>query len=89
MTKDNTQLTILTFVLGAAVGAIAALLLAPKGGEELRNDIAQAVDDEVNHVRSKGRALKQKAQTLVELAQDHVQDAMESGENAYGRAKNA
>jgi gas vesicle protein len=89
MTQESTPRTILTFALGAAVGAVAALLLAPKGGDELRNDISQAVNDELNHLNSKGRALKQKAQQLVELAQDQVQDATEAGENSYSRAKNA
>ena len=37
--------TILTFALGAGVGAAAALLLAPKSGEELRGDIVAGATD--------------------------------------------
>jgi gas vesicle protein len=55
MAKENTPRTILTFVLGAAAGAVAALLFAPKAGEELRNDIAEAVNDGVNQVSGKGK----------------------------------
>jgi len=40
MTRDHKAGTILTFAMGAAAGAVAALLLAPKTGEELRGDIA-------------------------------------------------
>jgi gas vesicle protein len=89
MPKDNTPRTILTFVFGAAVGAVAALLFAPKVGEELRDDIGEAVNDGVHHLNRKGKGLMQEAQKLVELAQGHVEDAMVAGENAYNRAKNA
>jgi gas vesicle protein len=89
MTKENTPRTILTFVLGAAAGAVAALLFAPKAGEELRNDIAEAVNDGVNQVSGKGKELRRQAEKLVDRAQDQVQGAIKEGENAYSRAKNA
>jgi gas vesicle protein len=79
--------TILAFALGAAVGAVAALLLAPKSGEELRGDIADAVNDGAKQVRSAGRNLKQRAQEIVELATDTVQDALDAGGVAYTKAK--
>jgi gas vesicle protein len=89
MIKENTPRTILTFVLGAAAGAVAALLFAPKAGEELRNDIAEAVNDGVNQVSGKGKELRRQAEKLVDRAQDQVQGAITAGENAYNRAKNA
>ena len=58
MIKENTPRTILAFLLGAAAGAAAALLFAPKAGEELRNDIAEAVNDGVNQVSSQGKRIK-------------------------------
>jgi gas vesicle protein len=81
--------TILTFALGAGVGAAAALLLAPKAGDELRDDIAHGASDGVNQVRSTGKDLKRKAQKIVALAQDNVQEAMEAGQDAYSQAKKA
>lgn len=89
MIKENTPRTILTFALGAAAGAVAALLLTPKAGEELRNDIAEAVNDGGNQVSGKGKELKRQAEKLVDRAQDKVQGAITAGENAYSRAKNA
>jgi len=68
MAGNHRRGTILTFALGVGVGAAAALLFAPKAGEELRDDISDGVDQ----VRSKGRHLKQKAQRFVDLAKDHV-----------------
>src|ERR1039457_5300090 len=89
MIRDHKVETILTFVLGAGVGAVIALLLAPKAGEELRDDIADGVSDGVNRVRSTGKDLKRRTQKIVALAQDHVQDAVEAGQEAYSQAKKA
>jgi gas vesicle protein len=89
MTIDHKVRTILTFALGAGVGAAAALLLAPKAGDELRNDIADGVSDGVNQVRSTGKDLKRKAQKIVAVAQDNVQEAIEAGQEAYSQAKKA
>ena len=89
MTRDHKVGTILTFALGAGVGAAVALLLAPKAGEELRADIATGVSDGVNQVRRTAKDLNRRAQKIVALAQDHVQDAMEAGQEAYSQAKKA
>jgi gas vesicle protein len=86
MTRDH-KVGILTFGLGAGVGAVTALLFAPKAGEELRGDIAAGVSDGVNQVRGTGKDLKRRAQKFVALAQDNVQDVMETGQNAYAHAK--
>ena len=89
MSKNNVPGTIFTFILGVSVGAVAALLLAPKAGEELRDDIATGVSDGVNQVRSTAKDLNRRAQKIVTLAQDHVQDAVEAGQEAYSQAKKA
>ena len=47
----STQLT--CFLLGGAVGALAALLFAPKSGRELRADIADATRKGVDGAREK------------------------------------
>jgi gas vesicle protein len=89
MTRNHNVGTILAFVLGASVGAVAALLFAPKAGEELRDDIAEGVSDGVKQVHSTGKDLKKRAQKLADLAKDQVQDAIEAGDNAYNQAKKA
>jgi gas vesicle protein len=47
----STQLT--CFLLGGAMGALAALLFAPKSGRELRGDIADATRQGVDRARDK------------------------------------
>ena len=89
MRRDRISTPILAFALGAGLGAVVALLLAPKAGEELRDDIAEGVSDGVNQMRSTGRYLKRRAQKLADVAREHVQDAMEAGDRAYRHAKNA
>jgi gas vesicle protein len=89
MSRNHKATTIVSFILGAGVGAVAALLFAPKAGEELRGDIANGVSDGISEVRAKGKDLKQKTQKLVELAKDQVHEVIEAGENAYTHAKKA
>jgi gas vesicle protein len=89
MSRNQNVTTIVSFILGAGVGAVAALLFAPKAGDELRSDIAEGVREGIDEVRTKGRDLKQKAQKVVELAKDQAQEVLEAGENAYSRAKKA
>ena len=89
MIRDHKPGTILAFVLGAGVGAAAALLLAPKAGKELRDDLAEGASEGINKVRSTGKDLKHKAKKFVDLAQNHVQDAVEAGQNAFSHANKA
>jgi gas vesicle protein len=89
MSRGDVPRTIFSFILGVSVGVVTALLFAPKAGEELRADIAAGVSDGVDQVRSAGKDLNRRAQKIVALAQDHVQDAIEAGQAAYSQAKKA
>jgi gas vesicle protein len=89
MSRDYRATTVVSFILGASVGAIAALFFAPKAGAELRDDIAEGVTDGVSQIRSTGKNLKQRAQKMVNLAKDQVQNAIDAGDDAYNDAKKA
>jgi gas vesicle protein len=89
MKRDYRLGTILAFTVGAAVGAVVGLLSAPKSGEDLRSDVADAVTDGAKHARGVGKQLKQRAQQVVELATEPVQDAFDAGSAAYTKAKHA
>ncbi len=49
------------FAIGAAVGAVAALLFAPKSGRELREDIADATRKGVDRARETGSQIGERA----------------------------
>jgi gas vesicle protein len=93
MNRPNASGTIFTFIAGLGVGAAAALLLAPKSGEELRPEITERINDEVDNVRGAVRGarrnLKRHADKLVSMAKDEIQEVMDSGDEAYTEAKNA
>lgn len=49
------------FVIGATVGAVVALLFAPKSGRELREDLADATRKGVDRARETGTQLSARA----------------------------
>ena len=87
MTGEHKVGTILTFVLGATVGAVVALLFAPKPGEELRDDIAEGVGGELNQIRRTVKNLNRRAHKIAAQARDQLQDAIAAGEEAHTRAQ--
>jgi gas vesicle protein len=90
MTEQNKIPTILSFFfLGAATGAVAALLFAPKSGAELRGDISENVGNAINQVRTSGKDLKLRTQKLVSSVRTGVEEAVDAGKAAYDHAKNA
>ena len=62
----GTKLT--CFAIGAAVGAMVALLFAPKAGRELREDIADATRKGVDRARETGSQLGAKAGEVYDAA---------------------
>lgn len=70
--NSSANTTILSFALGAAVGAGLALLLAPDTGEATRNRLADAA-------RRMGTKVKD---TAGHLASD-AREAIESGQSAF------
>jgi gas vesicle protein len=77
---------LMTFLVGLGIGAVAALLFAPKSGEELQADIVDKANEGIDHVRRSGNQLKQRARNLADSARDQVQDAIDAGQTAYDRA---
>lgn len=63
-------------LVGSVVGVIAGLMLAPKAGSELRDDISDMAHEKVNLLSKKGQKMAKnmnsKANEWLELAQDVV-----------------
>ena len=88
MAKFDGATAAITFLAGLGVGAVTALLLAPKAGEELLGDITEGVNDCATQARDSIRKAGRRAGAFVDQAQAQIQDAVEAGEQAYTAAAN-
>ena len=63
------------FVLGAAVGAAAALLLAPASGAQTRRKLARKGEEVADYLVDTGKELVEKCEDLYERSGELVDDA--------------
>ncbi len=89
MAKDNKAGTVLAFLMGMGIGAAAALLLAPKAGDEMRGDITDALGGSLDQLRQRAKDLNRRSQKLAETAKDQLQEAVNEGTDAFKQAKKA
>ena len=89
MARDNKAGTILGFLVGIGIGAAAVLLLAPQAGDELRDNITEAIDDSVDQLRDRTKDFTQRSQKGVETAKEQAHDAVDRGTDALKQAKKA
>jgi gas vesicle protein len=73
------------FVLGATVGAIAALLFAPKSGRELREDLADATRKGVDRARETGAQIQARAGEYYETASARAGELASGAREAAAR----
>ena len=71
---------IIGFVIGAAAGAVAALFLTTKTGEELRTDIKRAVLDISEKV-------EEKAEKIKNMTKEKYSEIINSVTESYNKAK--
>ena len=79
----GTQLT--CFAIGATVGAVVALLFAPKSGRELRQDVADATRKGVDRARETGTQLSARAGEYYETAASKAGELAASAREAASR----
>jgi len=77
------------FLAGLGIGAILALLFAPKSGEETRDYIAQKAGEGKDYVAAKGKELRRQAEELVEKGSDVVAQQKEQLAAAFDAGKQA
>src|SRR5918912_1628765 len=73
------------FVIGATVGAVVALLFAPKSGRELREDLADATRKGVDRARETGSQLSARAGEYYESASARAGELASSAREAVSR----
>jgi gas vesicle protein len=72
MTDDNGASKFGFFLAGLGIGAILALLFAPRSGEETRRYLAGKAEEGKDYVTSKGKELREQAEELVEKGKDRL-----------------
>ena len=93
--RDETSAaTKLTYLLvGGGIGAVLALLFAPKSGQELRDDIADATRKGLEKSKEAASQLQEKAGEYYEVSRDKASEMYQSAADKAGelsqRAKSA
>ena len=84
---DNISTRLTFFLVGAGIGAVLALLFAPKSGEDLRNDIADATRKGIDKSRDAATQLGQKANEYYDVGKQKAGEvygaARETAEEYY------
>ena len=94
MSENNGASNLGFFLAGLGIGAILALLFAPRSGKETRDYIAQKAEEGKDYVKTKTDELRRQAEDAVEKGKDLVTKqkdllsaALEAGKQAYQEEK--
>jgi gas vesicle protein len=72
--SDNISTRLTYLLIGGGIGAILALLFAPKSGQELRGDIADATRKGIDKSREAAQELSQRAGEYYEVTRDRASE---------------
>ena len=67
------------FFLGASLGVVAGVLLAPKSGEDMREDLTDRLNKGAERVRTTSKSVTRRAQEMANQVQQSVSEAAEAG----------
>ena len=81
-TSASTKLTYL--IVGGGIGAILALLFAPKSGVELRGDIADVTRKSIEKSKETAAQLQEKAGDYYEVTREKASDFYETAQEKAG-----
>jgi gas vesicle protein len=83
--EESTAATKLTYLLiGGGIGAIIALLFAPKSGEELRGDIADATRKGIEKSKEAAAQLQEKAGEYYEVSKEKAGELYQNAADKAG-----
>jgi gas vesicle protein len=92
--RVSTVTVVVAFLAGAALGAIAALLLAPQSGEETRRRLRSAAKEASERVRQVAeraegawKVVAEEGQALLKETKPLVAEALEAGRKALDRLR--
>jgi gas vesicle protein len=75
MTNSRARERATSFLMGAAIGAAAALLLAPESGERTRRRVARKGEEVADYLMDAGKELVEKCEDLYERSGELAEDA--------------
>lgn len=88
--EESGATTKLTYLLiGGGIGAILALLFAPKSGEELRGDIADATRKGIEKSKETAALVGEKAGEYYEVSREKAGEYYEAAQEKVGEFKQA
>jgi len=94
MSEENGGSKLGFFLPGLGIGAVIALLFAPRSGKETRDLIVQKAEEGRDYVVTKSEELRKQAEDAVEKGKDLVNKqkemlsaALEAGKQAYQEEK--
>ncbi len=89
MGNDDNISTRLTYLLiGGGIGAVLALLFAPKSGQELRSDIADATRKGIDRSREAAQQLGDRAGEYYESTRDRAAELYSQAADKVGEVAN-
>ena len=90
MSEENGGSKVGAFLIGMGIGAIIALLFAPRSGQETRDMIAKRAEEGRDFVKTRADEIRKQAEDAVEKGKDLVSKqkdllsaALEAGKQAY------
>jgi gas vesicle protein len=87
--KSNIETKLSYLLIGGGIGAVLALLFAPKAGEELRSDIADATRKGLNKTEEIAGQLSETAQTVYAETKTKAGEIYDSAKQTLNSAENA
>lgn len=86
MSEGRGSESLVAFLIGAAAGAIAGVIFAPRPGKETRQKIGRWIED----VKEKGEEILEESKERLTTKKEQVSAAIEAGREAYRKTgKNA
>lgn len=75
------------FFIGAAAGAVVALIYAPQSGAKTRRQIRRTFEDARGYIKDTAETINDQAGKCMKRGKSLVEDAKDTAQFAYGAAK--
>ena len=84
MSEDNKGQGLAWLLVGLGVGALVAILYAPKSGRETREDIARGAREGTEYLSTRSKRAAEHVGTLVDKGKEHVSEYVDRGRSFVG-----